>query len=288
MPAIPGIVSSSSSVFRASGGDVITTIGSTRYHIFISNGTFAIGKGSKTVDIMCCGGGGIGGRGGGGGGGGGGSELKLFTATSVTPASHTVTIGAGATAIKTQGGTTSIGSLLSALGGGYGGGYDGSPYAGGTGGSGGGAGNDAPSSVGGASGSNTRPGGTGHASSVYTGGGGGGAGGFNGQSGSSSGGGIGGIGYLLTTIDSNLTAANVPPVFTGMTRISSGGSGGTQAVNYTAPGVGGGGSGANNGGTSLVVGGNGISYGSGGGGGVGQDTSYGYGKSGIVIVRYTI
>lgn len=287
MPQIPGIVASSSPVFRASGGDVIATIGSYKYHIFISNGTFSIGKGSKTVDIMCCGGGGVGGRGGGGAGGGGAGELKLFTATSVTPASHTVTIGAGATAIKTQGGTTSIGSLLSALGGGYGGGWDGAAYAGGTGGSGGGAGNDAPASVGGASGSNTRAGGTGHASTKYTGGGGGGAT-TVGQSGSASGGGIGGLGYLLTTIDSNLTAANFPTVFTGMTYITSGGSGASQAVNFTAPATGGGGSGANNGGSTVVVGGNATSYGSGGGGGVGQATNWGYGKSGIVIVRYTI
>jgi hypothetical protein len=287
MSPIPGIVASSSSVFRATGGNEIVTIGSTRYHVFTSNGTFVINKGSKTVDIMCCGGGGVGARGGGAGGGGGGSELKLFTATSVTPASHTVTIGAGATAIKTQGGTTSIGSLLSALGGGYGGGWDGSGYAGGTGGSGGGAGNDAPSSVGGASGSNTRIGGTGHSSTKYTGGGGGGAT-TVGQSGSASGGGIGGLGYLLTTIDSNLTAANFPTIFTGMTYITSGGSGGSQAVNFTAPATGGGGSGGNNGTSPVVPGGNATSYGSGGGGGVGQDTNWGYGKAGIVIVKYTI
>lgn len=267
----------------ATGGNEIVNVGVYKYHLFTTTGTFTVTD-AKTgaVDIMCVGGGGPGGKGGGAGGGGGAAELKLFTASTITNTSYAVTIGAGGVALATNGTGSSVGSLLTAAGGGYGGGWNGGGYASGSGGSSGGAGNDASTSKGSAIGSNTFVGGNAYASNPYTGGGGGGATAV-GSVGTAAGGGGGGLGYLLTSIDSNLISANFSSL-SGMTYIASGGSGGSQAVNYTAPSVGGGGTGGNNNGP--IAGGNATSFGSGGGGGTGQNTNWGYGKDGLVIIRY--
>ena len=146
------------------------------------------------IDIFCVGGGGMGGvarytsidAGGGGGGG--------FTATAkkinVTGA-YNITIGAGATSLRTPGGTTSFGSVVSASGGNSGGlGSDLSDRNGLRGGSGGGGGalnsssGGAGGSDGGSGGSATGSGGSGQGTTtrefgepsgkLYAGGGGGG------------------------------------------------------------------------------------------------------------------
>jgi hypothetical protein len=111
-------------------------------------------------------------------------------------------------------------------------------------------------------------------------------------------GGNGGQGYLLTTIDTNFTAANFPITLTGMTRLSSGGGGGNmvRSPNPNTGVRGTGGTGAGSGGndydgTPVVLidaATSATSYGSGGGGGgyPPNNTSSGAGKAGVVIVRY--
>jgi hypothetical protein len=111
---------------------------------FTSSGTWtkpSLAAGSR-VFIQAWGGGGSGGRYSGqfGGGGGGGGYNERWLTLSSMGATETVTIGAGGTAISTNaagniGGTTTVGSLISAYGGG-GGGSDGSINAGGGGGGG--------------------------------------------------------------------------------------------------------------------------------------------------------
>jgi len=101
-------------------------------------------------------------------------------------------------------------------------------------------------------------------------------------------GGNGGAGYTLTSIDSNLTAANFA-TFTGMTVISSGGGGaGTKTDAGTAySGIGGTGAGNGGAGNTGAQATSATSFGSGGGGGR-WDTSKqgGAGYAGLVIVRY--
>lgn len=129
-------------------------------HTFTSSGTFTVPPGVSKIDIFCVGGGG-GGAGGyaslygnwrGGGGGGGGYTATVLN-KAVTPGSSlTVTVGAGGSAAAANsmatggtGGTSSVGSLVSAKGGTGGrtvsnGGE--TVKGGGSGGSGGGAGPD--------------------------------------------------------------------------------------------------------------------------------------------------
>jgi hypothetical protein len=99
-------------------------------------------------------------------------------------------------------------------------------------------------------------------------------------------GGNGGAGYTLTSIDSNLTAANMA-VFSGMTVVASGGGGGALdnvAVLNQSFGVGG--TGAGNGATGGAPT-SPTSFGSGGGGG-GYATTVGTaGYAGLVIVKYS-
>jgi hypothetical protein len=285
------------------GGNEINTIGSYKYHIFTGNGTFATNI-SKTVSVCIIGGGGGGGTYTGGGGGAG--ELKLFTTLSLSPGSHSVSIGgpgAGSNSGSSNGGSggtstfvsPSSTTLISALGGGGGGSQGtGAGFAGGSGGGGEGV---APSSGGAANGSNTRAGGTGGNGGGYYGGGGGGGATSAGSNYSSAQAGAGGQGYTLINIDSNLTSSNFSS-FTGMTVVSSGGGGAGGGGGSTGPsqagpaGTGGGAGGmSNDAGTGTRYAGSvATSYGSGGGAGGSQGISYpgAAGKSGLIIVRYTI
>ena len=268
------------------------------YHVFTSSGTLTVTSGG-TMSLLAVGGGGAGGAA--RGGGGGGAELDdadYITGLSVTT-NQTITIGAGGTPVTSdagnQGGTTTIGSLVTALGGGGG--------SGGAGGSGGGGQGNFGSSAGTASGTRTFAGGTGTRSDSgngpYTAGGGGGGASEVGTNSTTTGGvtgGDGGEGVAIATIDANLTSTNFPITLTNQGTFCSGGAGGAWSIDGTGTKTQGiGGTGAGNGGlssgnpaTSLNVPTAATMYGAGGGAGA-QGATNGEGLSGfagIVIVRY--
>ena len=209
---------------------------------FTSSGTWTKPSGysaSSRVFVQCWGGGGSGGKqsygnGGSGGGGGGGFNEAWFT-LSQFGATETATVGAGGIAVTTAnivgnpGGTTSLGSVISAYGGGGGSGVTGEGNGGGGGGqtsagSGVNAGNTKLGGIGGASG---------YAGNVGFWNGGGGGGGFEGGA-AVWGGGGGGGGW-------NVDRAGGASVWGG-----NGGGGvvaGAGGIAGTAPGGGGGGTG---------------------------------------------
>jgi hypothetical protein len=114
----------------ASGGTIFDS-GSYRYHIFSSNGTFAISLGSGTTEFLAIAGGGSGGcpttPGGqvaaSGSGGGGAYAESFITDIAGLASSITVTRGAGGSGgaagstIGSTGGTSSFGTIVSASGG---------------------------------------------------------------------------------------------------------------------------------------------------------------------------
>ena len=134
------------SPFTATGG-VITeaTISGTTYkvHTFTITENFQVLSGKSDIQYLVIAGGGSGGgpntNFGGSGGGGGAGGLLQGTISNVTPITHAVTVGFGTSSVPNAGGVSSIGSLVSTIGGGHGGRGDG-VYNGTTGGSGGGAG----------------------------------------------------------------------------------------------------------------------------------------------------
>jgi hypothetical protein len=293
----------------ATGGNEIVTVGSTKYHIFTSSGTFTRG-GVTNVQIMTVGGGG------GGGlyfaGGGGGGEIDLFASFALSD-NLTVTIGAAGTGSTSgnqsahlqSGGTSTVvegaTTLQSALGGGGGGNADNGQGA--TGGSGGGGGGNEGQvhTAGAASGSNTNAGGSGgsfNGGARRCGGGGGGATAAGAAASNSlSAGSTGGQGYTLTTADANLTAANFPTSLSGITVISSGGGGGCYdgyGSTHTARvgGTGGGTGGVRRDSTTVSNPTAATSYGSGGGGEQGSSfdasPSGKNGFAGLVIIKYTV
>jgi hypothetical protein len=288
-----GSISSAVTPKVSATGGTTGTAGVYKYHFFTGNGTFAVTVGGS-VEIC-----GIGGGAGGGyniASGGGGGEVDIWTALTATASNYDVVVGAGSAGLTgsngpaTQGGITTFKlgatTYVSSLGGGGGSNYT---FAGGTGGSGGGGGYEGGAG-GTASGSNTFAGGAGfHSGNDYRGAGGGGATAVGLGGAAAYTGGYGGQGYTLTSIDSNLTAANFG-TFTGMTVIASGAGG--CGMNLTGGGTKGlGGTGAGDGGQSTNVDAtSGVSYGSGGGGGKwdsgGQGGAGGNGKAGLVIVRY--
>jgi fibronectin-binding autotransporter adhesin len=276
---------------NASGGNEIQNIGIYRYHLFTSGGTFSVLNGGN-FEVIVIGAGGGGGRNVGGGGGGGAKEPLSGYGSQILPVgNYSVTVASGG-----SGGTTGRGgvpsstsfvgvSTISALGGGGGSGTG--DDNGINGGSGGGA--RFAGIAGLAFGSNTNNGGTAVPFPVgdphYGAAGGGGATSV-GSNGTTTIGGNGGQGILLTSLDTNLTSANFTS-FSGMTRVCSGGGGGT--FNGGTPGSGGtgGGNGTN---TQATTGGNATSFGSGGGGGGNspnlEGANGGNGFGGLIIVRY--
>lgn len=227
-------------------------------------------------------------------GGGAGGEIDIWTSETLVAGTYSYTVTIGASAQATNGGTTSVVRGASTITSSLGGGRGAQSTAGTTGGSGGG-GSDSPGTAGGgASGSNTFAGGTGSSNApFYAGGGGGGATavGTNAVTNASAAqAGNGGEGYLLTTIDANLTAANFGSL-TGMTNISSGGggsaqhNGGTSFNNGGLGGTGGGDGARTNAGTVSKSPSAGTSYGSGGGAGYQTVTGSVVGKGGLVIIR---
>lgn len=255
------------------GGDVTTT-GGYRYHTFTADDTFNPQGWSLSCDYLVVGGGGGGGgwhRGGGGGGG------QVVSGSTTISASQAVTIGAGGTGggtgsspgpASTQGGTSSLGSIASAVGGGRGGGGN-DAYAAGTGGSGGGGSGVATNSphAGGSAGSALANAGGQGASGDNAGGGGGGAGSAGVSSATSSNGGAG----------------SEWPSGSG---VKYGGGGGGGRFSSFGAGQDGGG----NGGGDNTSGAAGTANKGGGGGGAGNFSSSaqsgGAGGTGVVIVRY--
>ena len=128
-----------SGTISATGGTTTLT-GSYKYHVFTTSGSFTISSGSGTVNYLVVGGGGGGGDRHGGGGGAGGIRTGSWSAT---PATYTITVGAGGNHGATteggqiqygtpngagsKGGDSSISTIATAYGGGGGGSYDGNP-----------------------------------------------------------------------------------------------------------------------------------------------------------------
>jgi hypothetical protein len=116
-------VDSNGFVSLSSGGSGITTV---KIQSFTASGTYTPTAGMVYAQIELCGGGGGGGNSTtaatqtsvGSGGSAGGYARKIFDAATIG-ASQSVTIGAGGTA-GNPGGTTSVGALISATGGGAG------------------------------------------------------------------------------------------------------------------------------------------------------------------------
>lgn len=169
-----------------SGGALVNTVQAQDFQQFDASGTWTKPSGfsaSALVIMEAWGTGGGGGSGGGGSGGGGGSYARKEMLYSEAASSYAITIVAGA--INTAGGNTTIGSVLTAYGGGRG-----RSTAGSGGGGGGGAvsagsdGTSSPGAAGGAGGNGyADPGGAGGINSTsaavrggFDGGGGGGAG----------------------------------------------------------------------------------------------------------------
>jgi hypothetical protein len=286
------------SQYRTAGGNEIKTVGSWRYHIFTSSGTFRVDDTSLlrslyfsslingTVQWLIVGGGGAGGEGVGGGGGGGAVNSNMSSSifpTSIASTNHSVTVGSGGASLSQSGGFSLLfGNLLNGGGGGGTVDVNGNPiFAPKTGGSGGGATYAAPAfqTPGGASGPATNVGGLSGVFLPHAGAGGGGGAVGAGGNGSTVAGGNGGQGALLTGYDSNLTGTNFSS-FTSRTHVSSGGGGGT----FQGGTAGSGGTGAGNGG-SFANGTNASSFGCGGGGGA-DLRSAGTGFSGLVVIRY--
>lgn len=279
-----GIAAATAPTAKATGG-TITYDASYIYHTFTSSGTFAPLQ-SLSCDVLTIAGGGGGGSEQGGGGGAGG---LVYLASQSLSSSQSVTVGAGGagnTNTSTggngvQGSNSVLGSLTTAIGGGYGKGS--ASGSGGTGGSGGGAAGDSSGTVytgGSATSGQGFAGGNG--GFRYNAGGGGGAGAVGGNytSGNPGAAGTGGAG--LNTYSSWASTTN-----TGVSGYYAGGGGGSSIGTSTASGgAGGGGAGRYN--ASGVAGT--ANTGGGGGGCMAASGVYvaGAGGSGIVIVRYAI
>jgi hypothetical protein len=294
-------------------GGTVTTSGNFRIHTFTNSGTFTNTITNLVAQYLVIAGGAGGGgdlAGGGGAGGyrssvpsessGGGASAESTLTLSVT--GHTITVGAGgagatagasrnsAATVGSDGGSSSIGSLITAVGGGGGGVYGATGSTlrpGRPGGSGGGAGShDGGTTISGgagtsgqgfAGGSSSFGGGVG-----YTSGGGGGAGSVGANAASTTLGGAGGSG-----VSSSITGSSVARAGGG------GGSSYSQGSAASAGGAGqaGGGNGGFNASSPNGIGANATANtGSGGGGGSwqGTPTTGGNGGSGLVIIRYDV
>ena len=112
---IAGLIPASPIIpFSATGGNEVVTIGSTKYHIFTSSGTFVTSGATGVVQILTAGGGGGGGSTDGGGGGAG--ELDLFGSHTLSPSTTVVTIGAAGAGHPAGGGAGSDGGTSSFAG----------------------------------------------------------------------------------------------------------------------------------------------------------------------------
>lgn len=286
----------SKTAVAAPSGGTITTSGNYRIHRFTSSGSFVNTLSGLDAEylVVAGGGGGHGGYQSPGGGGGGAGGMITGTATNLSVATHTVTVGSGGTYGRgdggsvtqrpTGGGNSAFGSYTT-IGGGYGGGYDG--FAGGNGGSGGGEGYGAGIGSG-TSGQGNNGGTAGQGSSQNAAGGGGknAAGGVGNPSLNSTAG-AGGAGQASSITGSSVTYA-------GGGGGGGGYNGGPGGISGGAGGAGGGGAGgaSNNSGNCNAT--SGTAFTGGGGGGAGgpvgsidqTEQNGGNGGSGVVVVRY--
>ena len=278
-------------VFSATGG-TITTVYPYTIHTFTTSGTFTPSK-SGNVDYLVVGGGGStsgAAQGGGGGGAGGlrstvtatGGGGSLETALSVTAQAYTVTVGGGG-AIGSSGSDSAliptIGSTITADGGGRGGAAENnSGNAGVAGGSGGGGstGNSGSTSAGGSA-TQGYAGGTGNPTTDES------------ARHSGGGGGAGVVGVNATTSKAGNGGNGLSVSISGSATYYAGGGGGGGKQARGDGGLGGGG----NGGGGNLSSGNAGNVNTGGGAGAGfTDTADGTsyigraGGSGIVIIRY--
>jgi hypothetical protein len=294
-------ITANSTTAKATGG-TITSDASYWYHTFTSSGTFAPSV-ALSADVLVIAGGASGGGFSKGGGGGAGGVCNQ-TSRLISPASYSVTVGAGgagapSTTVGTSG-NNSIFDTITALGGGGGGADSGTAAIrnGASGGSGGGGsrttgivgtgGSATQGTSGGATGFGNAGGdgaeGIG-ASQTYAGGGGGGSG-AAGAIPTDAVGGVGGAGKNTWSSWTSTTGTGVSGFFAG------GGGGQPYAVSSAASGgAGGSGGGGTGGGWTGSVYTNGTAgtanTGSGGGGGsINGSTLSSAGGSGIVIVRY--
>jgi hypothetical protein len=251
--------------FVATGGSTITS-GGFKYHVFTSNGTFAVSAGSTSQgEVIRIAGGGTG-QGGSFGGGGGAGGLAYTSATTFTVGNYTVVVGGA-------GSNTTFTGLANAIAGGAGG-------AGGSNGSSGGSGGGAGGSL-----SGSRTGGAATAGQGFAGGdtnpSAGAGGGGSGAVGGSTSGGSSGIGGDGTNSYSTWLSAISSLMAAGWQTATSGGriAGGGGGRSAGAGGAGGGGTASAGGGTGVT------NTGSGGAGPSSGSTS---GGSGIVIVRYPV
>lgn len=249
----------------ATGGTVVTS-GGYRYHKFTSNGTIDFLAGGD-IEYIVVAGGGSGGFYDGGRAGGGGAGGLLSGSVSVSSGSIAITVGAGS-GYNTNGNSSSLGALVSTVGGGRGG----LDYAGSAGGSGGGGGGNG--TVAGGAGTSGQGYAGGSSSGFYAeGGGGGGAG----EAGNTDGQGSGGDGLQFS--------AWATATSSGDAGFYAGGGGGNSDTATRYGGDGGGG----NGRVFTSAEANGMANtGGGGGGGVRSGTVGGYGGSGIILIRYAI
>jgi hypothetical protein len=240
-----------------SGGNTFSSDATYYYRTFTSPGTLTVTGANLTADVLVVAGGGAGGSSAGGGGGGGGLiEAAGYT---IPAGSHVVTVGAGGPATPTNGNgsagnNTTLGSLLTANGGGLGTAWGGGSGAVHNGGSGGGGGAGPGPQIGGTATQGSGAGFTGYGSNGGTGAGGSGQAGGGGGAGFAGGNGTAGGGRSNSYRGSPSTySIGGAPGFTGI-------------VSGSYP------SGADNTGN--------------GGAGSTDNKTAGNGGSGIVVIRY--
>jgi hypothetical protein len=265
-------------------GGTLTSDATYYYRAFTGSGTLTVANGTITADVLVVAGGGGGGSTIGGGGGAGGYKNQSLV---IPIAAHSVTVGGGGAGVAgrasqaSNGQPSSLGSLLSCIGGGAGASYN---TTAGTGGSGGGGSSIAGGSQAKGSGTSGQgfDGGQGvnNVADQSVGAGGGGAGSV-GQNGSENRGGSGGG-----------AGQGVTSSISGSSVTYAGGGNGAGHNGAAGPGLGGQGGPTTAGwkNTGVETGSNGVvNTGSGGGGGSynSGDPRGGDGSSGIVIVRYT-
>ena len=267
----------------AANGTIRWNTSNSVMEIYVSGNTgwYTLASTTYAMEYLAVAGGGGGGGWNAGGGGGAGGVLSASGILISPGQTYAVAVGAGgaggATSVQSgSGGNSTIGSLVTSVGGGNGE-TQGLGSAGGNGGSGGGGcGGGGGPAAGNPGGSGTAgqgyAGGYGWLASGADGGGAGGGAGAVGGNGSNATGGTGGAGVSYTTW---ATATG-----TGATGYYGGGGGGDRYGSGNSPGgSGGGGYGGNN--SSNGAGGS-TNTGGGGGGGL----SGGNGGSGLVIIRY--
>jgi len=273
-------------VYPTISGGSLTSDSTYYYRAFTGTSNLVASLGTLNADVLVVGGGGGGGSCIGGGGGAGGYKNQQ---RAITAGTHTVTIGGGGTGVagrtsqSTNGLPSSIGSLISSLGGGGGGSYQTYALNGGSGGGGASYGlGSAYSAKGlGTSGQGNDGGdGNNNVSDMSVGAGGGGAGS------------VGQIGSLNKGSSGGGAGQGVQSSISGSAITYAGGGNGGGHNGGSGPGLGGQGGPTTAGwkNTGVETGSNGVvNTGSGGGGGSynGGDPRGGDGGSGIVIVRYT-